>query len=108
MIDFRKFLEAMMGSSINDANVIERGGAQVGKLTTKDAGRRRKWLAEVTEMEREVDLMQTKILAITTDLDAKRKEFWNGILKNYGLPSGRKYYLHDDGRIFMMPKDKDE
>lgn len=102
--EFLEMLKAAFGESPTDEQ-IEKTWTQVGKLSTEDVARRRSLNALCSEMKREADLLKKKLAALEAKSDAEREEWWFHIHKHYGIPDGN-LHIHDDGRIFMEPKEK--
>jgi hypothetical protein len=103
---FKDMIESASKESLSDDD-IQTKWTQVGKLSPEDMTRRRNLYAASLEAKRECDLLKKKLRAVIAKMEVDRDQFWNDCYKTYGLPEGN-YHMHEDGRIFMEPKGKDE
>jgi len=101
---FEMLKNAITGQQVPDDETVAKTWVQVGKLSPEDDGKRRQINAAAVARRREHDMYAKKMLALKTMNAAESDEWWHHIHKTYGLPEGN-YHLHEDGRIFCLPKE---
>lgn len=98
-LDIRKLIESLIAnkSEIDHSNWI-----QVGKISPEDNLKRRALVAKSAERNRQMQSLQSRVVALVAASKADADEWWSEIHKKYGLPDGI-YHIEDDGRILTEP-----
>lgn len=71
----------------------------VARLNSEDMLKKKNHDSQCRKLWSEGKVLYTKLQALNATIEANKAEFWDGIYKNYSLPSDHSYRIDDTGQV---------